>query len=943
MERGILADRLADAGRGHGQVVVVRGEPGIGKSALLDDAAAHATGMTVLRCTGVESEIDLPYGGLHQLLAPVCAQLDGLADAHRDVVDRLWPTTRSATTTAASETTPGAVGAAVLAAWQLLASRRPLLVVVDDAHWLDTGSARAVLFAARRITTDPIAVLVARRDLDEADHFSRAGFPTLPVGGLAPDAVGELLAGQGWSPPRRIVEVLTERSGGNPLALLELAVFGDTGHLSATGSMSKTVPLTDRLRDAFTDRLRALPEHSRRALVVAAADETGQYDVVLGALARSGLGADALTAAEAARLLVVSTVAAHPETLRFRHPLMRSAVYHNAPFAHRAEAHEALAAELTDHDPARAAWHRALAATGTDEQRARTLAHHAAQLRSGGGLAASSAAYQRAAQLTRFPERRRHHLLTAAYDAWKAADSARAQSLAAQAAAIAVTPSSVGGGSAHQTDVDLERLQGYMQWYTGDQVIAAARLAGSVDDARMTAPHDIAAALFAACDASWQAGEIATAQSLTRRLGTEPGGSAYRRAAQVLEAAMDDRLTPEDGAISRLAGVVPADLGTGDPRRWLWLLAVAARGPDPALARALGLQVADRFRTSGMFSLLTVALSWLVEIEYQMGQWEAGIAHAEEGLRHAEDAEHLARQADLAAHLARLAAVRGDAEGGRVHSRTALTLAWRTRHRLAAARATWADGLLALATGDHREAFELIGSTSGPLPSGHPDIGRKATADLVEASLRCGEVETAKQAAADLSSWAHGRTSPWVDVQVLRCRALLTAYDGDPSADKDCATSAAAAVRAQMPFEQARIAVLHGEWARRGRRPTEARKHLRTAVALFDRLGASHWSEHARTQLRALGGAADHRPADLAGRLTPQELQVARLAAQGLSNREIGTRLFLSPRTVGYHLYKLFPKLGIASRAQLRHLGLFELDGEAGPETGMTKAGTSGA
>ncbi|MFI0353106.1 AAA family ATPase [Actinomadura sp. 9N407] len=921
-EREAIAALLTDARGGRGQVLVLQGEPGIGKSALLDDAVARATDMTVLRCGGMESEIDLPYAGLQQLLAPAGDRLGDLGAKHGTTIGGLRPVPRSATAVADPVITPGTAGPAVLAAWRSLAAQRPLLVVVDDAHWLDGESARAILFAARRLTADPVAVLIARRDLDRTDPFARTGLPVLPLAGLATADVRDLLAGQGWSPPRPAIERLTEHTGGNALALLELAATGDTGDLSAMASMARTVPLTDRLRDAFTDRLRTLPEPTRRALVVVAADDTGRPETVLAAMARIGLTADTLSAAETARLVTVGTMTASRGALGFRHPLMRSAVYHDAPFASRVAAHEALAAELDDHDPARAAWHRALAATGTDEQRAAALVHHAAALRKGGGLAASSVVHQRVAQLTRIPARRRHHLATAAYDAWKAGESARARSLARQAAAIPAGPPATDGTGTHDTDVALERLQGYIQWYAGDQMIAAARLADSVDDTHTAAPAETATLLLVASDAAWQAGEIATARSLAHRLAAHPAATAYRPLAHLLAASIDDRLAPEEDLGARLHEAIDTDLGDGDPRRGLYALLVACRGPDPTAARDLGLRVTDRLRADGIFGLLTVALSRLADIEFQLGHWEEGVAHAEEGLCHADDAEHQARQADMASHLARFAAVRADDPGLQAYSHTALTLAWRTRHRQAAARTAWGQGLLALATGDNRTAFEHFASLARPGPSAHPDTARKATADLVEAALRSGQTEAAERAVTGIATWARGRTSPWVEAQVLRCQALLAAHGEDPDADKLYARSASAAGLAQLPFEQARTEALHGEWLRRNRHPTQARQHLRTAVTLFHRLGASQWTEHARTQRRALGGAPDHRPAGLTGRLTPQELQVARLAAQGLSNREIGTTLFLSPRTVGYHLHKIFPKLGIARRAQLRHLDL---------------------
>ncbi|MDX3224287.1 AAA family ATPase [Streptomyces sp. ME19-01-6] len=928
-ERAAVRALVADAVAGRGRALLVRGEAGIGKSALLSDALSYAArehpGVVVLRCAGLESEVALGFGGLQQLLSPVLSLAEDLPDAQRAALHAALGMTGGTATDLM-------VCTAALALLRRAAERAPLLLAVDDLQWLDRATLTAVLFAARRLGGLRTSVLLAVRD-DAEDMPVRAGdLPGLRLRGLGPREAGALLAGRGRGINGPELAALVAETGGNPLALIELTATGAAAEGNRPlhhgpqplGPLPHgPLPLTARLREAFALRVRALPAAERTLLLVAAAEDRGRTDVVLAAAARLGVTAAALTAAERAGLLRVSG----PD-LRFRHPLVRSAVYADAPFLERRAAHLALAAELADTGlTTAAAWHRALAATGPDEAVAAALEGGADEIADRGGLSAVASVLSRAADLSPTAAARARRLAAAAHAAWKSGHRDTAHRLAARA------------GAGRGTRIALARLRGLMGHSGGHQDAALRELVRSADALVPHSPEAAAALLFMACDAADHADRgdrLREAALLIAGLELDP---RYRQYGRLLAAAFDGEPSAHGADPWRILREGPDELGTSGVHRWLWPLVITRDGPAPRRARDFALAACENIRSSGTLALLAPPMIWLAGLECELGLVRAAGEHAEEALRLTRDMDQPVRAADALAVLARLAALRGDEAACRAHAEAALAGALPLGNRSAAAEATWATALLALARGEHDEARERLTAVHRPgSPYAHGRIARRSAADLVEAHRAAGDATGARATAERFGAWAVGSGLPWARAQWHRSRALMAdgedadaafraAHRATPDTNADTRPNSPEADADGLhdhPFARARSALLHGEWLRRERRPGEARAHLRLAADLFEGLGAPVWRDRARGELRAAGGSARRGGEDPAARLTAQELQVARLAAGGLTNREIGTRLGVSPRTVGYHLYKIFPKLGITARGELRALALSE-------------------
>ncbi|MDN0201036.1 AAA family ATPase [Streptomyces sp. S.PNR 29] len=894
-ERAFLRGLLADAAAGHGRTLFLRGEPGIGKTALLDDAVAHAVrehpGTTVLRCTGVESDMASPFGGLLGLLAPVLDRTGLLPPPQRAALE-------GALGLGGAEAGELAVRTAVLSLLRALATGGLVLLAVDDVQWLDAPTRSAVLFAARRPGARVAALLAARAEpgLDRAVH----DLPALELAGLAPAAARALLAVRGV----RGVDTaaLLAAAEGNPLALAELPV--------PDGTAPGPLPLDTRLRDAFAHRARALPAEARTLLLVAAAEDRGRTDVVLAAATRLGAGDVALASAERAGLLHVTGPA-----LRFRHPLVRSAVYADASFPDRARAHLALAEVLTGHD---AHWHRALARTGPDEELAAALERDADAIAGRGGLAAVAAVLARAAELGTDPGTRTRRLAAAAHAAWKSGHPDTAGRLVARAAAVEHPDP---GPETDAGALELTRLHGLIAHSGGDQEDAFRKLTEAAEAHAPYRPEAAAALLFMACDAGEHAGHDDAVRQAASRIAELRVDARYRSYGRLLAVAYEG--TPEaphdPWAVLRAA---PDDLGTSRVHRWLWPLAITRDGPDPLRARDFAETACERIREAGVAALLPRPLLWLADLECRTGRLEEAAVHADEALRLARDLAHPVSAADALAVLARVAALHGDGPRCRTYADEASATALPLNNRAAAAEAAWAVALLALGRGDHAEAHERLLPVHTPGSArGHRRIARLSSADLTSAQWADGDRAAAVRTAERATAWAEHSGLPWARAQAALCRLLTATPDTDPR-DLDDHWAAADRGFAGLPFWRARAALAYGERLRRDRRAVAARERLRFAVDLFDGIGTPVWRDRARGELRATGASARHGHGDAAARLTPQELRVARLAARGLSNREIGARLTMSPRTAGYHLYKVFPKLGVTGRAELRDLDL---------------------
>ncbi|MEV6158565.1 AAA family ATPase [Nonomuraea sp. NPDC052129] len=965
-------DALLEAARaGCSGSLVVKGESGIGKSALLGYAAGRAAGWPVLRTLGVESETELPFAALHLLLRPVLGHAERLPPGQAAAL-------RGAIGAAPAEVTDRfLVGLAALTLLSDLAGDGPILCLVDDAQWLDDASADALLFAARRLDAEGVVMLFALRDgaaTPRPGAMAAPGVAELRLGRLEAAVAAEFLADRARDLAPQVRRRVLDEAAGNPLALIEFAAVltpeQRAGRLSPLPFAGESGPLSDRVRTTFEAYIDRFPEPARAALLVAAADDTGDLDLILRAAARLGATVADLALAEREELIELSAAG-----LSFRHPLIRSAAYRGAPYFRRVAAHLALAESLSDQtgrclgDPMgrpldgrmtapldgriagpphgrtttpldnstaaslddraaesldgqaradRRAWHRAAAATGPDERVAGELERAALRARDRQGTAAASVAYERAADLTADTARTARRLIAAAELAVQAGQLKRAAALADRAAPLATTLATTPAELAHLAQVracvEVEQgspsaagrilTEGAEHVRTADPALAARMLAEAIHHASFAADPKLAH------DADHRLSALAPPlpkgpqppdgpQPLPQRPGVLAAGMAVM--ARLVEGQAVVDLSPIRAA-ARLARDSPD------------LLPLAASlsivSGDEVTAHGLAESLVARCRERGLIGLLPQALALFAQAQMLRGRHHEASAAASEALTVASDIHQAHRAGHVYGLLAWLAAVGGAEE-------RCLELAAKADGDVEATRAlaAWALGLSQLGQGRAGAALDHL-RTAGDR---HPVVALCAAPDLVEAAVRAGRADLAEGAAARFAGWAAVVERPWANAVAARVRGLLA--EGDEAGRH---FARAVAVPADQPFQQARNELLYGEWLRRAHRRSDARRRLRAAFEAFDALGAAPWARRAHGELEAAGEAAVSRSGGLFDRLTPQERQVVRLAAAGLSNRQIGARLFLSPRTVGHHLYKAFPKLGVASRAQLGDLDLGE-------------------
>ena len=895
-------DVIAAAREGRSGALVLRGEAGIGKSALLAHAAALADGMCVLHGTGIETESELPFAGVHRLLRPL-----------HELVDRLPPPQRAAWASAfgdgpAVSTDRWLLSLAVLNLLAEAALTAPVLCIVDDAQWLDSASADALTFVARRVHAEGIALLFAARD-DPVRPFEAPGLPQLQVTGLDEAAADALLTESAHVPVAASVrDRVLSGTLGNPLALAELAASLTPGQLAGTAPLPDRLPVGADVEHLFGDRVRRHPADTQTMLLVAAANDSDDLDTVLRAARGLGVAPDALDAAERDGLVNVDA-----GTLTFRHPLVRSAVYRGASSGARRAAELALADVLdTERDGDRRAWHRANAAIGPDDDVAAALATAAERAGDRGGYAAAAAAYERSAELTIDADERSVRLVDAAEAAWLAGRPDAARGLLDRAAP-AKSHTRLRGRIAY--------LRGSIEAACGTPVAAYATL---VDGAELIADDDPDQANLMIAQAgqiAWGTGDLPRIVQAGQRLSSLPG-TTNPGARAIIGLAKFMQGDPE-GASRELGAA--ADLAEDSDQPQMVMLAAAGAMFLGADGRAIDLftRAVARTRSAGAAATLPVLLAPLSTIEMFTGRYVTATTDANEGLRLATETGQDNPAAHARSVLAWLAAVQGrDAECIEL-ANAALTHAIGLRLGPHAAIATWALAHLNLVSGRAEQAYDRLQALAEAAPGeGNQMVSLFATADLVDSAARTGREPSAEPALARLQVWAANSDAAWTHALVARCRAQLTVDDDE--SDRLFAESLALHAGGGRPFDMARTALLFGERLRRRRKRAEARKHLRTALETFERLGATPWAEHARTELLATGETARKRDVSTLRQLTPQELQIARLVAGGSTNRTIAGQLFLSPRTVDYHLRKVFSKLSLSSRHELVRLSLHD-------------------
>ncbi|MEU8147227.1 LuxR family transcriptional regulator [Nonomuraea sp. NPDC048901] len=928
----MLHGRIAEQARitrllaGESGALMVRGEAGAGKSVLLAFAAELASDQIVLRASGSPEESHLPYGGLHMLLGTTRPRWKHLPAQQRDVLDQLGePQPRSLVPDVVDRQgdpepwslAPGirAVGepawprSPYLPVWNLLrhlAGKRPVLCLIDDAHWLDRESLAVLSFCVRRLAAARVVILVAA----EGEVPALQGIDELDLPGVDRQAALDIVAECRPGIVPQVRERIVEDARGNPLALRELAAGISPaqveGRLSPLGLHTGWAGRSRRADQLYGACLRALPDRTRFLLLLAAADPAASLPELLAA---TGATPADLEPAETAGLVEV-----RPDKLTSRHLLILVAAYQSAPVSARIAAHRALAETASE----RRVWHLAAAVLGPDEQIARELE-----------AVGTSSALERAAELTTDPEPRARRYAAAAVAACDAGQLRRAADLATCATKLSAEPSTLASAARVLATVESEigsptkatrmLLDAAARIGDDDHAMAivmiadAIRLFGYSGDEGLAA--EIAAAVWSAPATSRGSARASSpASSQVVRSGAQPTWSApLARSLPTLAKIMAGDPFSGFAAIGELVEHTPA-LAT---QQAITATSLGLMAADAGSALRLTSTLVADCRHQDLMGLLPYALQLQAQALMLSGRIAEALRLATEGLKLAGDLGQTHRVGHLSGLVALIAALSGDEKRCRAYAESSLDYCADHDAPASAALATWALGLLELGLGRAGAAVaHLERVVAGP--AHHPVIAVHCAADLVDAAVQADLPGATVEPLAVLERWAGDTRQRWVGAVALRCRAL-TAPDGE--AEPLFLGALDLHGPSLTAFQRARTELAYGQWLRRIRRRSEARSHLRAARAAFEQLGATPWAERAAAELSASGESSPAEPLPEALRgLTPQERHVVFLAAQGSSNREIAAQLFLSPRTVGFHLYRAFPKLGITSRTELADL-----------------------
>jgi DNA-binding CsgD family transcriptional regulator len=897
-ECGVLDGLLEGVRGGHSAVLVVRGEAGVGKTALLDYTVDSAPDLRSVRAAGVESEMELAFAGLHQLCGPVLDRLGRLPGPQRDALRIAF----------GLEAGPAPdrflAGLAVLSLLSEVAGDRPLVCVVDDAQWLDRASAQVLAFAARRLPAEAVLVIFATREPDADLH----GLPELMVAGLGHADARKLLGSVvRWPLDERVADRIVAETRGNPLALLEVPRGRSPAELAGGFGLPEMLPLPGRTRENFARRVESLPEPTRLLLAVAAADPTGDPALVRRAAASLGLGVEVVEQAEETELIEIGGSAGQ---VVFRHPLMRPAAYRAVSRGDRRKVHAALA-QVTDAqaDPDRRAWHLAQARSGPDEEVAAELERSAGRARARGGLAAAAAFLERSMVLTGEPRRRAERALAAAQAKIQAGAFDKALDLLVRAET---------GPLDEFSSARMDLLRGQIAFSSGlgsdapPLLLKAAKRLESlnVEMARETYMNAWLAAVFAGRFAG--AGDLAEVSQAARAL-PRPA-----RSPGLADLVLDGLalLVTEGPAVAapvlqRAArAFAGADISAEEGLRWGWLGQAAASALwDDVRWRAILARQVRIARDAGALDRLPIDLGFLGTDAAWRGDFAAASALIAETA--AVCAATGARSVPFAAML--MASLRGDqAEAAPLIDAT-IAEAEASGQGIAATCAHWAAAILNNGLGRYQEALAAARYASQETPALYMSMW--ALPELVEAAARCGNRELAAEALERLAETTRpGGTDFGLGIEA-RSRALVSEGAAAEGLYREAIDRLG---RTRLRPELARAQLLYGEWLRRAGRRTDAREQLREAHEMLTVLGVEGFAGRARRELLATGETVRKRKAQTPGELTAQEAQIARLVRDGLSNPEISTQLFISPRTVEWHLRKVFAKLGVSSRRQLR-------------------------
>ncbi|HEY2308237.1 MAG TPA: AAA family ATPase [Streptosporangiaceae bacterium] len=891
-ERHEIEQALARARSGASATLALLGEAGIGKTVLLDYAAERAAGMRVLRARGIKSEAQIPFGSLLELLRPALAMLDKIPEPQAVALAGALALRRGT----AQERF--AVGAATLSMLAAYAEQAPVAVLVDDAQWLDVSSAQALLFAFRRLVADPIAVFIAVRE-GEPSLLDGADLPALRISGLTSDEAAQLMPGL----TAETAALLHRATAGNPLALLELAA--DPGDL-ALAPEGAPVLVSAKISQAFLHRAGQLSQGAQQALVLAAASDTTDLATLQQAAAAGpGIDLTALADAESAGLVTLL-----PGTVEFRHPLARLAIYTDAPADQRRAAHRALAAALPDRDVDRRAWHLAAAAAGTDESASAALEQAGARARDRSAYAAAAAAFERAGRLTADGARRVRLLREAAGAAWLAGLADHAVTLLDEARGAADNPREL---------VEIDQLRGHIATYRGPVMRGHAILTAAAGKAD---PERAVAMLAEAANACFYAGNPAEMLVVAERARAMLPADASPRASFLAGITVGmARILGGDAAAGAEAVHEAIKLAEGTPslREDLELMPWLAVGPlflrETAAGRSLLEDALRAARDKAAVGALPYVLNLIARDQAATDRWAVAEATYLEAIDLARESGQQTGLAFGLAGLAWLQARRGREQDCRDCAAEALRLCHDLGIRLHEIWATAALGDLELGLGDAARAavhFEQQQRLLAELAITDADLS--PAAELAEAYTRLGRDDEARVVAAAFTAAAQAKGQPWPLARALRSQGLLAADADFPALFDQAIRQHAQTLDA---FETARTRLVYGERLRRARNRVLAREQLRAALDIFEHLGAGPWADRASAELAATGETRMRRGPGTIDQLTPQELQIALALAGGRTTRETAASMFLSPKTVEYHLRHVYQKLGIHSRDEL--------------------------
>ncbi len=893
----VLTELLDGAAR-RGAALVLRGDPGIGKSRLLAEtiALAEQRQMHVLATSGVQSEARLAFAGLQQLLRPVRSYSAELSAAHRTVLEAALEIGQD------QPPEPFRIALAVLDLLSEAATERPLLLVAEDAHWLDQPSVDVLSFVARRIESDPIVLLAAARD-GYPTAFRPGEIPELRVQPLDPASAGRLLetSAERLSAGQR--GIVLQRAAGNPLALVELPSIAH--RLADERQVPGLVPLTERMERAFAARAADLPADTQLLLLIAGLNDSDSVAEVLRAgqaLADRPLDDSLLQPAAD-----VAIIELDERTIRFRHPLMRSAVIQASPVDRRRRVHEALAEALAD-EPDRRVWHRAALISGQHELIASELEEAATRARRRGAAGVAVLALRRAADLSD-PDRRLSRLLAAAALAFEMGQVEVVTKLLEEAERL--DPGPIERARITWVDVALNtvvRIRPLGGARPALSMIEQAEAAGRAGDRVL----HIDLLGLAALRASWFGMDDDTKDLLLaalRRVGP-PDPADSRLFSSYIYA---DPFSVPAASMERFRAMVTEH--DYDHRDLVYLGSAAFNAAAFDIADVLVRQAVDTLREGGRLGSLPRMLTVLGIVAAREADWNTAIPAAEEARRLAREIGEPQWEGGGDAVNCLIEGMRGDEDAAERAASRAEQIGLQAHANVVGALTLPGRVLAALGAAHHTKAFEIAERLFDPAdPAYHPVMRCWLIGDLVEAAVGIDRRDDGLSRLAEVERAVGAHPETWIALEVRYARAILAT---DPVIAAHHFEDALSADLSRWPFQRARLSLAYGRWLRRERRVADSRPPLRAARETFDTLGCAGWADQARRELRASGESSRRRDASLSDQLTPQELQIAQLAADGLSNREIGVKLYVSPRTVSTHLYRIYPKLQVSARSEL--------------------------